>query len=691
MKLRHTALPVLVLQMQHHGALGVMRSLGRLGVRVYGIHRTRRPAASFSRYCQKVFVLDLDRTPAQQSVDCLTDIARSLGAMPLLIPTNDETALYVAQNVSTLQEAFLFPVNSLQVVWSLYNKKAMYHLAKRLSIPTPETVFPQCRKDVLEFCEKGQFPVMLKASDNINTSRRAGKKMVIARSQDELISQYEAMEDGSNPSLMIQEYIPGDDDSVWMFNGYFDENSECLFGVTAKKIHQTPVYTGMTALGICLPNPVVESATKTLVRAVGYKGILDIGYRYDARDGLHKLLDANPRLGATFRLFVGDNGMDVTRAEYLHFTGQPVPASNIRTGRKWILEDADLRSCIRYHQDGVLTFQDWLASYRGIQECAWYAADDILPFLRMCSSFSIRPFRKIFRKARAAFASGLGSVVQNATPRTAQESVNDYFTSTAAYWKNIYSDNRLLPAIYQDRRNTALGWISALDLRPNARILEVGCGAGLTSIALAQSGYTVDALDSTALMLQLARNDAVEQGVQDRIQLLSGDVHALPFQPQTFDLVIALGVIPWLHSELVALQEMQRVLKPGGYLLVTADNNARLNRILDPLSSPLLAPFRLAAKSFLKACGLSSPNSKFQPRRHYPREVNRMIAECSFTNVKSCTVGFGPFTLFGKTLLTDWIGVVLHRWLQAHASKRRLSPLRWTGSHYLVLATKVSE
>src|SRR4030095_7227743 len=184
--------------------------------------------------------------------------------------------------------------NTPELIWSLYNKKTMYFLAKRLSIPTPETVFPESRRDVLEFCDKAQFPVMLKASDNISTSRHAGKKMVIARSKDELIGQYEAMEDGSNPSLMIQEYIPGQDDSVWMFNGYFDENSECLFGITGRKIHQTPVYTGMTSLGICLPNPVIESATKTLVSAVGYKGILDIGYRYDARDRSFKLLDANP-------------------------------------------------------------------------------------------------------------------------------------------------------------------------------------------------------------------------------------------------------------------------------------------------------------------------------------------------------------------------------------------------------------
>jgi D-aspartate ligase len=417
MELQDTSLPVLVLQMQHHGALGVMRSLGRLGVRVYGVHPTRRPPASFSKYCRKVFALDLDRTPPEQSVDRLTQIARDIGAMPLLLPTNDESALFVAENAAQLQDAFLFPVNPVEVVWSLYNKKTMHRLAKRLSIPTPDVVFPESLPEVLEFCERVQFPVMLKASDNIHTARHAGKKMVIARSKDELIGQYRAMEDESHPSLMMQEYIPGRDDSVWMLNGYFGEHSECLFSMTAKKIHQTPVYTGMTALGVCLPNPAIEWATKTLVAAVGYKGILDIGYRYDARDGRYKLLDVNPRLGATFRLFVGQDGMDVTRAEYLHFTGQPVPISHSCTGRKWILEDADLASCVQYYRDGALTLRDWLGSYRGIQECAWYAADDIAPFLRMCPSLVVRPLRKIFRKTialfngfRKRFANALGAL-----------------------------------------------------------------------------------------------------------------------------------------------------------------------------------------------------------------------------------------------------------------------------------------
>jgi ubiquinone/menaquinone biosynthesis C-methylase UbiE len=273
------------------------------------------------------------------------------------------------------------------------------------------------------------------------------------------------------------------------------------------------------------------------------------------------------------------------------------------------------------------------------------------------------------------------------TPSASQRSVTAYFESTAAYWKAVYFDDRLLPTIYQDRHNMVLGWIQDLGLRSNARILEVGCGAGLLTSALARTGYIVDALDSTTAMLHMTRS-SVNESVRHRVRLHAADVHALPFHAHTFDLVIAIGVIPWLHAECVALQEMQRVLKSAGYLLATADNNARLNRILDPRSSPLSAPLRLAAKRFLRLCGLWSPNSEFQPKRHSPSEFNRLLGECGFRNVKSCTVGFGPFTFLGKTLLTDTVGVRLHRRLQALASRRGWFPLRWTGSNYLVLVTK---
>ncbi len=119
------------------------------------------------------------------------------------------------------------------------------------------------------------------------------------------------------------------------------------------------------------------------MKAVGYRGILDIGYRYDARDGQYKVLDINPRVGATFRLFVGENGIDVVRAMYLHLTGQTVNPTAAREGRKWIVEDCDLISSLRYFRDGKLRLRDWIKSYSGIQEAGIFAMDDPVPVLWM--------------------------------------------------------------------------------------------------------------------------------------------------------------------------------------------------------------------------------------------------------------------------------------------------------------------
>ena len=109
-------------------------------------------------------------------------------------------------------------------------------------------------------------------------------------------------------------------------------NSQCLSGVTGKKIRRFPVNTGVTSLGVCLHNETVLQDDRTrFMQAIGYHGILDIGYRYDRRDGQYKVLDVNPRIGCTFRLFAATDGMDVARALYLDMTGQPVaPAAGRR-------------------------------------------------------------------------------------------------------------------------------------------------------------------------------------------------------------------------------------------------------------------------------------------------------------------------------------------------------------------------
>jgi D-aspartate ligase len=392
-----TSTPVLLLQSIAYGGLGIARSLGRLGVRVYALESKPLSPISYSRYCEGKFSWSIEDAAAEETLHFLFGIAPRLGRLPLLIPTTDNAALFVAAHQEVLKDWYCFPHQPERLVEALCSKKMMYHLAKAHGVPTAETTFPESHADVAEFAWHANFPVMLKASDGARLFERTGKKMFIVRSARELLELYDRYEEPGNPNLMLQEYIPGEADSIWMFNGYFDKDSECLIGFTGQKLRQCPAYTGYTSLGICRHNATVVALTKRFMKQLGYRGILDIGYRYDARDGQYKVLDINPRIGATFRLFAGRDGMDVARAFYLDMTGQAVAAAQAPEGRKWIVEDRDLAASLRYFLDGKLRPTEWLRSFRGVRESAYFAGDDLLPCFMRGIALVLSPFRQAWR------------------------------------------------------------------------------------------------------------------------------------------------------------------------------------------------------------------------------------------------------------------------------------------------------
>jgi D-aspartate ligase len=393
MKAADTSVPVVVLVARTHGALGIVRSLGRWGIRVYGIDAKPFATVFKTRYCAGSFIWDIHRAQAEESVEFLGDVARKIGERPILISTSDASSVFIADHAESLQNSFLFARPPQGLVRALSDKKQMYFLCKKLGIPTAETIFPQSKEEVLNCLDSLTFPVVLKAMESWLPEKRTGVRIVIVENKETLLENYDRFENPEHPNLMIQEYIPGGAESIWMFNGYFNNRSDCLFGFTGKKLRQHPVYTGMASLGICLQNDVVKKNTEEFMKVVGYQGILDMGYRYDARDGKYKVLDVNPRVGATFRLFVAPDGMDVVRALYLDFNGEPVPPAVPGNGRKWIVENNDLFAFYGYHIDGKLTFKEWARSFQGVQEVAWFAWDDPFPFAVMCARF----FRLLIR------------------------------------------------------------------------------------------------------------------------------------------------------------------------------------------------------------------------------------------------------------------------------------------------------
>src|SRR5258708_3096243 len=178
-----------------------------------------------------------------------------------------------------------------------------------------------------------------------------------------------------------------------------------------------------------------------------------------------------------------------------------------------------------------------------------------------------------------------------------QRLVNERFESHAQDWDELYQKDDLFSVIIRRRHDLALGWIDDLELPAGSRVLEIGPGAGVMTAALARRGFRVTGADSASRMIAIARPRA-EQAVTQQASyadqgettagagLMLADAHRLPVAAETFRLVVALGVVPWLNSAQVAADEMPPVLPPAAYLLLNASNRRRLRLLPDPSPRP---------------------------------------------------------------------------------------------------------
>jgi len=100
-----------------------------------------------------------------------------------------------------------------------------------------------------------------------------------------------------------------------------------------------------------------------------------------------------------------------------------------------------------------------------------------------------------------------------------------------------------------------------------AYVLDVGCGAGVTSCFLArQYGCRVMGVDIRARMVERSEERARREGVADRVEFRVADAQDLPFEDGTFDAVITESVTAFPEDKQRAVNEYVRVIRPGGYM-----------------------------------------------------------------------------------------------------------------------------
>jgi ubiquinone/menaquinone biosynthesis C-methylase UbiE len=129
------------------------------------------------------------------------------------------------------------------------------------------------------------------------------------------------------------------------------------------------------------------------------------------------------------------------------------------------------------------------------------------------------------------------------------------------YLSTVY--DRINPFIWNERmRDEAIGM---LDISPDDRVLDIGCGTGFATEALIQETEHVYGLDQSPHQLERAFEKFGRRGT---VQFSLGDAERLPFANNSFDVVWSSGSIEYWPNPVAALRECRRVGKPGGQVLV---------------------------------------------------------------------------------------------------------------------------
>ncbi|AZS85693.1 ATP-grasp domain-containing protein [Streptomyces griseoviridis] len=372
----------------HHGGVGAIRSLGRLGVPMYAITEDRGTPAAASRYLRRAFVWPTSGGEApERLVEGLLRIGHLIGRPTVLVPTDEEAAVLIAEHQDALAGPFLLPPVEADLPRRLASKQGLHELCEEHGVPSPATAFPRGYDDIAAFAEKARFPVVAKNREAfLRRSRPAVRGTTRIGTREGLLAL--ARDWGERPGVILQEYLPREEAEDWIVHAYFDRDSTPRAMFTGVKVRSWPPHAGMTAHAYVVDNPELADLAARFIKRIGFTGIIDLDLRYDRRDGLYKLLDFNPRMGAQFRLFESGSGVDVVRALHLDLTGRPVPEGEQRAGHRYIVENIDLPALLAYRRSGYTT--PHAPARASGTELAWLAGDDPLPFLTMLAR-SLRP------------------------------------------------------------------------------------------------------------------------------------------------------------------------------------------------------------------------------------------------------------------------------------------------------------
>lgn len=264
-----------------------------------------------------------------------------------------------------------------------------------------------------------------------------------------------------------------------------------------------------------------------------------------------------------------------------------------------------------------------------------------------------------------------------------KDCVYRYFDKVTQQWNDIYEAESLEALHLRIRKERVLGLIDNIGFSSGSKALDLGCGAGLTTLALLQKGFRVEAFDISDNMLGVAKRNCLDAGFSKEVSFVQGDAEHLRFPPEHFDLAVSMGLFGYVPNWGNVIKGLGAAIKPGGYLVVTFQSKYGLSHLVNPRSLRL----GTIRNFFLRQTARSKVP---QEDRFSGSEFKRVLKDNLLQVVSDSTFGFGPFVPLGQKILPETSNLRLYLALQRRADAGSIPFLAQMGKTHVLVARKSS-
>ena len=378
-------------------AYGIARSVGRHGVPVYGLNDRLRDPLRFSRYVRECFVYPDDPNQprayagdsvANEDVLCalLQEWAAGFKEKPVLFATSDWFPRFLSNKQSKLAQNFLFHWVAPELFITIVDKGRMVQFCERAGVRVPRTHTTQPNDDMAQVTRDFAYPCLIKPIHRYTSGFPVETaKVLIAQTPQEALAFFTKYPQIKGATMM-QELIEGGDDQVFQCTALVNNAGEIAAYSTVRKLQQFPAGYGSMCHGQTERNEAMATEALKLLRALGYRGLGSLEFKYRQKDGGYYFIEMNTRLPWYNGIFA-DAGVNLPLLAYADLTGTSKELALSPPGP----QQRDLTTWLGYHNYRAwyretksahpMSFGKFAASVAQSKSYAWWNWADPIPFL----------------------------------------------------------------------------------------------------------------------------------------------------------------------------------------------------------------------------------------------------------------------------------------------------------------------